>query len=60
MIIYSIKYVIHNKPKSKATTGRAKGSKNVSLLLNSKVIDFIKSGMTPSEVANLYNVPGVP
>ena len=36
--------------------GRAKGSKNVSELLKSKIKDLIKSGMTPSEVAKFYNV----
>ena len=47
---------MHNQPNSKATMGRAKGSKNASLLLKSKTKDLIKSGMTPSEVANFSNV----
>ena len=56
MIMYSIKYGMHNQPKSKATMGRAKGSKNVSVLLKNKIIDLIKSGMFPSEVPNFYYV----
>ena len=36
--------------------GRAKGSKNAFVLLKSEIIDLIKSGMTPIEVANFYNV----
>ena len=36
--------------------GRAKGTKNVSVLLKSKIMDLIKSGMTPTEVSNFHNV----
>ena len=47
---------MHDHPNSKATIEREKGSKNVSVVLKSKVTDLINSEITPSEVANFYNV----
>ena len=49
IIIYSVKYVLHNHPNLKTTVGRSEGCENVSALLKTKIKYLIKYGMTLSK-----------
>ena len=51
-VVKEMNYVIVSNPKQQLTMGRRKGAEIHSKELKNKVIDLIKSGMTPTEVAN--------
>ena len=56
-VVIEINCVIVCNPKQQLTITRQAGAKNYSKELKNKGIDLVKSGMTPTEVANFYKIP---